>query len=395
MTKNIEELTREALDLFVKGKLDQAVALFKKIYEIDSDNYQSIYNLGVISFTKKEYIQSSKYFKKAFEQNASLQYLNSLIESYLLSGKINEAKKIFEINTSIIDKENKDQIENKIVKLQTFHDIKKEQDKLNKLYKQIKDNSESDLILSNNESLLKNINLFRSKIDKALIEYPDETYLLSAYAQTLTFIKEEIEINAVSYEEIISLYEKSLNIDINDVATIVNLGIVYKRNNQIQESIKILTQGKELFPNDHLIFYNCGNSYLVMDNIKEAEKDFLKSINLSPDFFSAYLNLAKLYKENDDLVNSEVCYKKMTEINPLNPAGFRGLAAIKLINMEYKGAYKYLTKAMELDPNNDDARQNLSIYYYRTGKTEEAVELSKKTAGVIVFKNNEKYEIVK
>ena len=63
-----------------------------------------------------------------------------------MSGKINEAKKIFEINTSIIDKENKDQIENKIVKLQTFHDIKKEQDKLNKLYKQIKDNSESDLI---------------------------------------------------------------------------------------------------------------------------------------------------------------------------------------------------------------------------------------------------------
>jgi superkiller protein 3 len=396
MSKKIDEYHKEALNLFVKKEYNQAIDFYKKIYDLDKKNYQAIYNLGVISFTKKKYLQSSKYFRKAFELNQSSQYLSSLIESYLFSEKIEEAEKIYDEFNSIIDEENKNKITINLKKFIEFNEIKQERDNINKLLKKQKNDTEKGLNFSDGDSINQKINTLKSRLEKSINLHEEEPFLLSIYAQLLTIIKEDIKSIKISYEEIISLYEKSLKIKIDDIEVIINLGIIYKRNGQIQKSIDILNSAKKIFSDDYLIFYNCANSYIELNHFKEAEKDLLKTIDLNPSFISAYLNLAKLYKENNDLNNSESYYKKIIEINTNHPAGYRGLAAIKLIKLEYKEAFEYLTKALEFDPDHEGTKQNLSIYYYRIGETNKAVELSKSTAGVIVFKNSnniEPYEV--
>lgn len=392
MPEKIKEYHKIALELFSKRKYNQAINLFKKIYELNNDDYQAIYNLGVISFTKKEYLKSSKYFKKAFEINSSPQYLSSLIESYLLSGKINKAEKIFKKNYDVLNEGDKELISNNIKKLHEFHKIKDEKENIENLFNNFTEYSQNEKSLINRDSIIKKADKLKKNIERKINEYKDEPFLLAIYAEVLTFIKDKIESEDISYKKIISFYEKSLKINSYDKGSIINLGIIYKRNDQILNAIELYNSAIQLSIKDHLIFYNLGNAYSDVDDQEKAEINLLKSIELEPNFLSAYTNIAKLYKDKNDLDKSEFYYNKMITIDSNSAIGFRGLAAIQLVKLQYKNAFKYLTRALEIDPNNKDAKQNLSIYYYRTGKTTKAVNLSKGETGVIVFKNNKKNE---
>ena len=87
----------------------------------------------------------------------------------------------------------------------------------------------------------------------------------------------------------------------------------------------------------------------------------------------------------------------MINLDKDNASGFRGLGAIKLLKSELSEAKKLLLKSIELDPENDDAKQNLSICYFRLGETEKGVNHAKMNLGVISFsidKEKGKFKII-
>ena len=122
MTDQLQKFMKEALTSYSDGNLDLAEENFKKILSLDQENYQSIYNLGIISFNRKKYTQAEEYLLKAFELNKTEKYLISLIELFIITKDYDNAVKILETNTLLIDKSKKKEIDDKIVKFREhFH----------------------------------------------------------------------------------------------------------------------------------------------------------------------------------------------------------------------------------------------------------------------------------
>lgn len=382
MVDQLQKFMKEALTSYSDGNLDLAEENFKKILSLDQENYQSIYNLGIISFNRKKYTQAEEYFLKAFELNKDEKYLISLVELFIITKDYDNAAKMLETNILLIDKSKKKEFDDKIVKFREFDEIGSI---LNKISINIeKDNTSFFLTDENLEIELKN------RIEKALILYSEDSLVWSIYGQFLLLSEEKKNEKVRDYNEALNAYQRSINIKEDNLPAIINIGILYRRTRQFDKAIDTYNLGKKYFPNEYLIFYN--SAILCADNkdFKNAEIDLLKAIELRPNDYAAYTNLGKLYKDTNNLELSEKSYRKMIEIDPKKAQGYRGLGAIMILKGDYNLGYDNLKKSLILDPDNPTAQKNLAICYFRQGKTEEGIKLSKEVAGVLVFNNNNK-----
>ena len=382
MVDQLQKFMKEALTSYSDGNLDLAEENFKKILSLDQENYQSIYNLGIISFNRKKYTQAEEYFLKAFELNKDEKYLISLVELFIITKDYDNAAKMLETNILLIDKSKKKEFDDKIVKFREFDEIGSI---LNKISINIeKDNTSFFLTDENLEIELKN------RIEKALILYSEDSLVWSIYGQFLLLSEEKKNEKVRDYNEALNAYQRSINIKEDNLPAIINIGILYRRTRQFDKAIDTYNLGKKYFPNEYLIFYN--SAILCADNkdFKNAEIDLLKAIELRPNDYAAFTNLGKLYKDTNNLELSEKSYRKMIEIDPKKAQGYRGLGAIMILKGDYNLGYDNLKKSLILDPDNPTAQKNLAICYFRQGKTEEGIKLSKEVAGVLVFNNNNK-----
>lgn len=382
MVDQLQKFMKEALTSYSDGNLDLAEENFKKILSLDQENYQSIYNLGIISFNRKKYTQAEEYFLKAFELNKDEKYLISLVELFIITKDYDNAAKMLETNILLIDKSKKKEFDDKIVKFREFDEIGSI---LNKISINIeKDNTSFFLTDENLEIELKN------RIEKALILYSEDSLVWSIYGQFLLLSEEKKNEKVRDYNEALNAYQRSINIKEDNLPAIINIGILYRRTRQFDKAVDTYNLGKKYFPNEYLIFYN--SAILCADNkdFKNAEIDLLKAIELRPNDYAAFTNLGKLYKDTNNLELSEKSYRKMIEIDPKKAQGYRGLGAIMILKGDYNLGYDNLKKSLILDPDNPTAQKNLAICYFRQGKTEEGIKLSKEVAGVLVFNNNNK-----
>jgi len=95
----LDKIRSTSLELFKKGKSDEAIALIQKEiiekkYAKDND-YSA---LGDIYLSNKQFVKAEEQYKKAIEKNSSeLQYQLKLAHVYLFSDKVSEAKDIHKL----------------------------------------------------------------------------------------------------------------------------------------------------------------------------------------------------------------------------------------------------------------------------------------------------------
>lgn len=95
----LDKIRSASLELFKKGKSDEAIALIQKEiiekkYAKDND-YSA---LGDIYLSNKQFVKAEEQYKKAIEKNSSeLQYQLKLAHVYLFSNKVSEAKDIHKL----------------------------------------------------------------------------------------------------------------------------------------------------------------------------------------------------------------------------------------------------------------------------------------------------------
>ncbi|MBV44902.1 MAG: hypothetical protein CML87_03530, partial [Rhodobiaceae bacterium] len=322
MTDQLQKFMEEALTSYSDGNLDLAEENFKKILSLDQENYQSIYNLGIISFSRKKYTQAEEYFLKAFELNKTEKYLISLIELFIIIKNYGNAAKIMETNALLINKSKKKEFDDKIVKFREFDEIGSILNKIR--INNGKDNESFFLTDKNLEKELKN------RIEKALILYSEDSLVWAIYGQFLLINEEKKNEKVRDYNETLKAFQHSMNIKEENLPAIINLGIMYRRTRQFDKARDTYNLGKKYFPNEYLIFYN--SSLLFTDNkdFKNAEIDLLKAVELQPNNYDAYTNLGKLYKDMNNIELSEKSYRKMIEIDPKKAQGYRGLGAIMI-----------------------------------------------------------------
>ncbi len=369
MKKNIKDLTKDALDQYKKGNFDIAEEIYNKILEIDNENFISIYNIGIIRFTKKDFKNSENFLKKAFElNNKSEKYFSAVIDILLTQNKIEESKNFIEINSKNFDSKIISISEEKIIHQKLLNEIINSYNKIESF-----NNNERNKLLDKAKN-------FNKKYKKNALGLK----FLAAILINIENKKQECDRN---FSEIINLLEKSYSINKNDLNLVFMLAGQYMDNSMHEKAVGLFSLSARYFPENHLIYYNKGNANIALGNTEKAIEDYLMSIKLKSDDYDSHKNLAKAYKDINDLENSYKVYKKMINLNSYDPSGYSGLGAISILIGKLTDAEKNISKSLELDPKNDDARQNLSICYLRLGKLEQGVDFSQKHVGAIKFTN--------
>ena len=92
----MKKLINEAVELFQKGHLEKSKEVSLKLLEMDQDNFDALYLLGIISFHLKEYQQSIKFLDKAIIINSNIPDLYNIYSLVLCQvNNFKEALKIF------------------------------------------------------------------------------------------------------------------------------------------------------------------------------------------------------------------------------------------------------------------------------------------------------------
>jgi len=364
---SLSDLMRNALDHYKKGEIDIAEDLFSKAIKINPDSYQAIYNIGIIKLIKNNAFEAEDYIKKAFLLNKSEKYFSSVIDVYLTQNKTKDAENFLNKWNNLYSNELISMNHNKIIHQNELHLMVKEYN------------------LSKNNYTDK----FEEKVKKFVKKYPKNSLSWKILGNILYQKRNDRDKNYI--DTLINTFETSYSQNKKDIDVILKLGSLYNEYNLFDKAISLYSISKKLLPNEHLLYFNCGNTFAKMGNVELAKNEFKISIEMNPNHFNSYKNIAKAYKDLNEIDKSEEMYKKMITIDKNDASGYRGLGAIKILKSQLKDAKELLLKSITIDPNNTDAKQNLSICYFRLGETKKGIDCAKDNVGVLSFSIDKKY----
>ncbi|HHO75744.1 MAG TPA: tetratricopeptide repeat protein [Deltaproteobacteria bacterium] len=108
------------------------------------------------------------------------------------------------------------------------------------------------------------------------------------------FLEREMHESAESvFNEILQLKPDTINV-------YNSLGILYRRQNRLEDSIKLYEKAIKINPYDENIHFNLGRAYLDMNNPQMAKKSFIKALKINPAFDTAKGMIEALESSNKD-----------------------------------------------------------------------------------------------
>lgn len=101
-----------------------------------------------------------------------------------------------------------------------------------------------------------------------------------------------------------------------------------------------------------------------------AERTLLTAVAHAPDdksLVSLYERLGLMYGIKGDAVRSEKYYREVLKLSPEKSSAWVGLGNIALMHGEMQAALKYYLRAVELDPDNNEANYDVALVYQKLG----------------------------
>jgi tetratricopeptide (TPR) repeat protein len=133
---------------------------------------------------------------------------------------------------------------------------------------------------------------------------------------------------------------------------------LYLQTKDFEKYKQIISEILAKNPNDASLVYNLGVIAANNNNSAEAEGYYKKAVELKPDYVNAYINLAVLKLENEKPIIDE-----MNKLGTSDKDMKRYDVLKKKREDLFRSTLPYLTKAYELDPENEDVAKTLSGVY--------------------------------
>jgi tetratricopeptide (TPR) repeat protein len=144
-------------------------------------------------------------------------------------------------------------------------------------------------------------------------------------------------------------------------------------------------------PSATFIAEELSDLYIQSGKLREAVTEAEDSLKQNPDNLNARRILARIYtrmigdaqqnKIDEGMVKKAIeQFEKITEKDPSDADSWLMLGRLEKISQNSIEAEKAYKKALELDPNNEEAMTGLAMVYADLGNTEGATELLKKSA---------------
>jgi len=106
-------------------------------------------------------------------------------------------------------------------------------------------------------------------------------------------------------------------------------------------------------------YYNLGLIYARLNNLEAARRHLLKAVQLKPDLAQAHADLGTLCFRQGDYSHALQSCSKAIDLGLRTSRVFANRAAARAAMRDVDGAKADLQKALEIDPHNETARENL------------------------------------
>ena len=163
------------------------------------------------------------------------------------------------------------------------------------------------------------------------------------------------------------------------------LGIIFKENGKISESISANKKSLKLNPNDAEVHNNLGFVYQESKDYDEAKQWYDEAIRLQPNYEVAHHNLGLIYHLQEKYDQAEISYKKAIKIKPNYSPVYNNLGNVLIKQGKIIEAEDCYNQAIKFEKGNPEAYNNLGVVLQRLGKIEEAKTAYKQA---LTYKND-------
>ena len=179
-------------------------------------------------------------------------------------------------------------------------------------------------------------------------------------------------------QDAISSFENALNVDATNFDALNGLINLYAGSQQIDKAHARIDQALSTYPNVASLHYLKALVYGAQQNAQSFEAELNKALELDKNYLPAYTSLANLYIRSNQEDRAIAQYQKIMAIRPDNSTPYTMIGILEDQRKNYDVAADNYRKAIEKDPNNVIAANNLAWLYAVTGKgnLDEAVRLA-------------------
>lgn len=160
----------------------------------------------------------------------------------------------------------------------------------------------------------------------------------------------------VDYEELLELHVSL--VDTN--AALLTQGQQALNLGNINEGIALYSKVLNTNPIDESALYGIGLASQMNGKIDEAVDAYKKALKVNPSFFNAYYSLALVYAGINQIDDAISTLKKAIELHN-DASAFNNLGVLYFKKNIHNDARKCFEKALSIDVNYHEARQNLKI----------------------------------
>lgn len=355
-----EKGQKNAIFSYYKGKIavteknfHQAAVYFKEALKIDPEYYQAVNALGIYYEEKGDYKKVDKLYRDFLDKNPSSysvlsRYVNFLFDRGRISEVIPFAERLSSVDPSDL---------NLKVRLGVLYTDVKKYDEAIGVFKEILDAvPNSDKVLYYLGSLYQQTGKYESaveffnKIESSSPLFVESSlqvaHILNILAMKDHHVGSQVSFNRLQdYVKERSKEKSELNVEMNLV-----LAGFYENVSELDKAIATVeaVRGKEQYSEGH-------------------------------DYY-----LAALYEKNNQFLKARTVIESVLSANPNNPhaLNFLGYSLLER-GIELDKAFAYISKAVELKPDDGYIRDSLGWYYFKTGNLKKAYSEIKKAKELV------------
>ncbi|MYB50481.1 MAG: tetratricopeptide repeat protein [Dehalococcoidia bacterium] len=193
----------------------------------------------------------------------------------------------------------------------------------------------------------------------------------SAYAE---FHIGGLYLNQGILEEALKHYNRSIELNGYETASLVNRAATFARMGRNDEAIRDFSQVIAFDHRDARAYRDRGYLYLDIGQSELAEKDFSEAIRLDERMEDAYMGRARSRANRGDFDGALQDLNVAVDLNPKSSATYSGRGASLAAIGNYQPALVDLGTALELDPNNAAAYMARALLNFNIGEYQGALE---------------------